>query len=362
MAGQIRTLTRIFEAESSPGGNQEVHTTICQYFDNHPGFQRIASNFGTSGQGFKSSKYFSGSSGENAWAVYRAASGSIKYDVSFVWSWNENYTVNTWTAGTPYGVGMSLAWHSSSASWNGTTGNLGSDTFLTSSKPWKASSVVFPRTNETGGAFATNKNCVAKIVDSTLQTGLWQMTMIGDDDFTYGFLQSADLALVGDARLFFCFGKYTPLTSSYNLPLVVFTSYTIAPQVTTGDTSLSENGGLQNGGISYTTVSGVRSFQLNYPLKAGRRAPRPARDLYGNSENRLAYIYPVTLYSYETSHYHQLGTIPGFYACAGNAFGNIQDVSRSYLSLKIENPTGNNCSFVLPFTGSSDFFLRGTFE
>lgn len=363
MAGPVRTLTRVFESDGPAVGNREVHATLCQYFDEHPGFQRVASNYGTSGQGFLSSRYFSGSSGENAWAVYRAMSASIRYDCSVVWSYNENYTVNTWLAPTTYGVGVAIAWHSSSASWNGTTANTGSDYFLTASKPWKTGSTVFPRINGTGGTYATNKNGLLKIIDGGIASQLWQMTIIGDNDTTYGFLQSADAAIIGDARYFFVFGLYSPYTASYTLPLFMLSAYTMAPKYTTGDTTLSEIGSNQNGGISYTTTSDVRSFQVNYLTNVSRRAPRAAPEIYSLDEaNHRAYIYPIALYSYETSHYHQLGVIPNLFACAGNAFGNIQDVSRSYVTLKIENTTGNNCSFVLPFTGSTDFFLRGTFE
>lgn len=363
MAGQIRTLTRVVQPTTNDDGAREIFATIVQYFNEHPNFQRIASKYGTNGTGLGSALLFSGSSGEQAFAVFRTLSSSVTYDVSVCWSWTTNYTVGTWTGTQTYGAGLMLAFHSSSAAWSGSVNNNGNDAFFTSSKPWKAGSIVFPRGNSTGGTWATNMNAPLKMGDLTVNQ-LWQLTVLGDDETTYMFAQSADASLIGDARHFWAFGKYAPLTSSYNLPLFMLGAYTLDPIFDIGNPTNETIASYQNGGIAYVSGTGTKTFRLSYLLNAPRRAPRPAEILYGSiGNNYRSYGFPVQLSSYESGHYHQLGILSGVYVVGASAFGNLQDVSRSLVTFKIENNSNSrNISLALPFSGSIDFFLRGAFE
>lgn len=362
MTGQIRTFTRTFYPTSSQQSVGEAFVTFIQYFDNHPSFQRIASNFGISGQGFGNTFLFSGSVGEEAFAIYRAVSSSIQYDVSFYWSYNF-YSLNRWTdPSINYGLGMQLAWHSSSQPWSGTSTNTGADVFTTNNKPWKSGSVVLPRINGSGGATVTNKNGVLKIIDSSLTTNnLWQLTIIGDDDTTHAFFQNASENGQGSAQKFITFGKYTPYTSSYTLPLVAYSVETFDSTTAIGSTSDGDVSSTANGGLSYTTSSDCRSFKINFPIYAPERTPRVATNLL-NETNKRAYIYPVSLTTYEAGHYNLVGVLSGVYVSSQNAFGNIQDVSRSFVTIKMPSLNINNLCIVLPFSGSADFFLRGAFE
>lgn len=365
MPGPIRTLTRAFQPVDVNQGHAEVFSTFVQYFDSHPGFDRIASKYGTNGGGLKAPLFFSGSSGEQAFAIYRAMSSSITYDLSFVWSYNNNYSANTWTGAQTYGFGVMMAFHSSSAAWSGSVNNNGSDAFFTNSKPWKAGSVVFPRGNNSGGTWATNMNAPLKAISSGIQYDeLWQMTIIGDNETTYAFLQTADQAVIGDARHLMLFGTYLPLTSAYNLPLVMLAASAMDPTADFGSTTDDGLASNQNGAISYVSGTGSKICRISFLQNAARRPPRPAEIIYSSiGGNTHAYKFPVVLRSYEASHYHQLGVLSGVFAVAASAFGNIQDVSRSMVTMKINNAVNSrNLSFAFPFSGSTDFFLRGTFE
>lgn len=359
MAGPLRTITRIFEPTSFPNGNRELHSIFVSYFDGHPGFQRIASNYGTSGTGLSGSFVFSGSSGENAWVVYRAVSSSIPYDIAFVWSYYDVYASNTWTESTNYGFGFSMAWHPSLQAWSGSVNNNGLDTFFTADKPWKSGSIVFPRANGSGGTYVTNKNCVLKPYGDSIENDqIWQLTIIGDNDATFAFLQNSDQNLIGDARYFFAFGQYTPLSSSFNLPLFCLSFEDLNKNNDIGSTANGQVAYNANGGISYSTTSDVRTFRVEYPQYASRKAPRPAASLFPIGNN-ITYKFPINLISWESGHYHHVGILSGCFVVPANAFGNLQDISRSYVSLK-PKMTGNVC-LLLPFSGSADFFLKGSF-
>lgn len=362
MPGPLRTFSNVFQPENAPDYCRELHAGVVKYFDAHPGFQRIASNYGVttgiSGSGLSGSYAYVSASAENAWVVYRAVSSSISYDLAFVWSYSVNYAPNTWTAATTYGPGMALAYHPSGA-WSGSIGNTGTDTFFSASTPWRSGSFVMPRANSQGGFTPTTKNSLMKFMPSGAPSGLLQFYILGDNETTYMWLQGADSSLVGDVNCFAAFGQYQPLTQSYNLPLFGYAGTTLPAATVFGGVTASDPGGTAAGGLSYTTESDFRSYKMEYPIYAAKRAPRPAPSLL--ETNSKAYGFPVTLSSFEAGHYHNVGILSGVYAIAGNAFGNIQDVSRSFVSVKITN-SPQNVSFLLPFSGSTDFFSKGTFE
>jgi len=366
MPGPIRTFTRLFEPTDAVISERELFTTFVQYYDRHPNFTRIASNYGTNGTGLENSYFFSGSSGEQAFVIFRSVSSSKNYDIALMWSYNSNYTAGTWTGNQTFGAGIMMAWHSSSAAWSGSVNNNGTDAFLTSSRPWKTGSVVFPRANSVGGTWATNQNAPLKLVSTVLSLNdLWQVTVIGDDETTYAFAQSADASIIGDSRYFWAWGTYTPLTSAYNLPLFMYCGSSVRPEVNFGEINDERiNSPPFNGGVAYISGSdvGSRTGRLSSLLNAPRRAPRPASILMDGVNDR-SYGFPILLSSYESGHYHQLGVLSGVLAIGASAFGNLQDVSRSYVTFKIENTTNSrNFSFALPYSGSIDYFLRGTFE
>lgn len=139
---------------SNPDRNRNIHAEIVQAFDAAPGWQRLASNYGSGGTGLEASGQAS-PSGEEAWAVWRNVSGSQAYDIAVKWSWNNYYSAGEFEGGAAnYGVGLTLAFHSSSQAWNGTTNDDGSDSFP-SGQPWKSGSLIFPRQNASGGVHQT---------------------------------------------------------------------------------------------------------------------------------------------------------------------------------------------------------------
>jgi len=362
MPGPIRTFSNTFLVETlstDQNIDREVFSSINSYFERHPGFTRIASNFGTSGTGLSGSFAYVSRSGENAWSIYRTLSSSVPYDISFVWSQAVNYTPNTWTNLSTFGLGMSLAHHVSGA-WSGSVGNVGTDTFTLASNPWRSGSFVMPRANAQFGATAINKNSVMKLISSVIANQIYQVFIVGDNETTYFWLQNGSQTQVGDTICFAAFGTYTPITSSFNLPLFGFSASSLESNVIIGSLTASNIGFTGNsGGASYTTNSDFRSFILNYPNFAPRQAPRVSPDL-SSIANTRALAFPISISTFDSGHFQNVGFLSGVYAVAGNAFGNIQDVSRSFVSFKIRN-TPSQLSFLLPFSGSTDFFLKGTY-
>lgn len=359
MPGPLRTFSNAFVPDTSANFCREIHAGLNTYFERHPGFTRIASNYGTSGTGLSGSYAFVSQSGENAWSIFRAVSSSIPYDIALVWSYSANYITNTWTSASPFGIGLALAYHPSGA-WSGSVGNNGTDTFFSASTPWRSGSIVCPRPNAVGGTTPITKNSVLKVAPSAIGTNLIQFYVVGDNETTYTWIQNAEASIIGDVTSFCAFGTYTPFTSSYNLPLFGFSTTNMTPSVLIGNLTASEPGSTNNsGGVTYDTTSDFRSFYINFPLNAPKKAPRPAPELGGTS-NSKAFAFPVSINGFEAGHHHQLGILSGVYVVAGNAFGNIQDVSRSFVSIK--PALTQNFSFLLPYSGSTDFFLKGTFE
>lgn len=90
----------------SPSRTRNIHAEIVQLFDSAPGWQRIASNYGTGGTGFDATGG-TAPSGEEAFVVYRSVSGSQSYDVAIKWSWSSFYATNVFEGGNSnWGVGI----------------------------------------------------------------------------------------------------------------------------------------------------------------------------------------------------------------------------------------------------------------
>jgi hypothetical protein len=357
MAGQIRSLVRLIDGTNAANISQKLHAAFVEYFDAHPNYQRIASNFGTNGQGLASLSYLTGWSGENALAVYRTLSSSIPYDFAFVWSWNNFYSNGTWTGANSYGFGFSMAWHSSSQAWSGSINNNGNDSFFTSSRPWKSGSIVFPRANGPGGTWATNQNAPLKPFAISLAANLYQLIIVGDDDHTYSILQLTDRAQIGNAYFFFAFGQYLPATSSYNLPLMCFAFETLTKNSAIGSLTTAEINN-QNGGISYSTSSNVRTFAIDYPQHCPRLQTIPATAFFSSSIS-TSYRYPISLWGFESEHGLPLGVLSGCWVGQRMAIGNLQNPNGEYFSFVGQIP--GSLSMILATSGAIDCFTKGIF-
>lgn len=208
------TARAIYPVTSSgnPAQNRDIFGEAVKFFDSIPSWQRIASQSGSAGTGLGTTGD-PNPAGEEAWAVWRALSSSQPFDVIMKWSWSSFYASNQLEIGSSnYGVGLAIAFHSSSAPWNGTTNNNLADVITTPGEPWKSGSVIFPRQNEQNGSNATegDRQYVAAIsIDPTTH----RMICVGDNDWFFIHLSQSS----NDTRWFY-FGPYIPLTTSYSEP------------------------------------------------------------------------------------------------------------------------------------------------
>jgi len=361
MAGPIRSLSRTFVDVSGDGFHRDCHYTLVKYFEEHPGFQRLACNYGVSsnisGSGLSGSLYAQGRSENNAFAVFRAVSASLAYDVAVVWTQNVSYAANSWTAGTTYYFGVALAYHVSGA-WSGSINNNGTDRITTASQPWRSGSVVFPRSNSDAGSYVTNKNAVMKPA-AIATTGTPQMFVVGDNDVTYFWMTDASAKLDGGATSVAGFGTYVPVTSSYTLPLFAFAGGHLNTTNTYGSTTATELTNLP-GGVSYTVQNDVRTLQLHYPVYAPIPAQRPPSQISGELTS-FTWGFPISVSSYEANHYHLLGHLSGVYVGPTNTFGNMQDISQSCVTMKISN-SPSSLSLLMPSSGTTIFYQDGPFS
>lgn len=192
----------------NPDKNRDMFGEAVKFFDQIPSWQRIASNSGSAGSGLGTTGDPS-PSGEEGWAVWRALSASQPYDVIIKWSWSSFYAANQLEIGTSnYGFGIGVAFHSSSAAWNGTSDNDLADTFP-NGQPWKSGSLIFPRQNEQGGVHATegDREYVAAF---SIDPVIGRMVCVGDDDWFFMHLSAS----TADTRWFY-FGPYTPISATY---------------------------------------------------------------------------------------------------------------------------------------------------
>ena len=363
MPGPINSLSRIVDLKTSEA-NAQILSLIIEYFDKHPGFVRIASNYGFwntfSGSGLRGASSFVSQSKDNAWAVYRTLSSSVPYDLSFISNYNTGYIAGTWVGGNNYGIGVQMAYHPSGA-WSGSVGNNGKDGFYTPSKPWRSGSIVFPRQNAEFGTDAINKNAVLKIFPSTM-ANFFQFFITGDNETTYIWSQDPFQYQVGDGQYFSCFGTYVPLTSSFDLPLFGFTTTQLQKNQQLGYVSQSDptNGIATQGGMSYLKSSDFRSFSLKWQSFAPEKITKSALI----KKDASVFASPISIIAFDpiAKDYQNVGIISGVFVLPIHTFGNVQDVSRSCVSVKMNMLADNLSSpILLPFSGSADFCLRGSF-
>ena len=188
---------------------------IANFLDNHPAYSRVASYYG-GGTGWLDS-------GEKTFGVWRNNSSSYgKWDIFVGWSYNSypNSSNPFWKISVSnFGVGIGIAAHSTSVAWQGTTNNDGTDTFGNFvSHPWKTGSVIFPATNGKHGTNSIIKNAMLPFRYNA-GTGTSRIHAIGDND-NLAFLYSEANDSVFNYAFYFC--EYTPVTSSYVFPYMMY--------------------------------------------------------------------------------------------------------------------------------------------
>lgn len=255
MAGPIyqRQHTLIFGADAL-GINRQVFYNTTLLLESSSYYQRIASNWGLGA----AASNFSGS-GEKAFGVWRSVSSSEPHDIFLCWCYNSASNVKagsepTWSIlNTNFGVAIAVGWHSSSVAWNGTTNNNGADTF--GDAFFKSHSVVFPYANGAAQtATVATRNAATPFYDGT-DTSL---RMYGAADYDGFCLFLSGVAGGGfDTQL--VFDRYTPITSSYDLPYIFSVGYA-ANRGFPKETAL----GAANSGLSRVKVNEFRLTNNGY--------------------------------------------------------------------------------------------------
>lgn len=257
---------------TNPNRNRNIHAEMVKVLDSAPGWQRIASNYGTGGTGLDATGQ-ANPSGEEAWAVWRNVSGSTAHDVAIKWSWTNFYTAGQFEGGASnWGVGLSVAFHSSSQAWNGSTNNNGSDTFP-SGQPWKSGSLVFPRQNASGGVHQTegDREYMGLFSLSLAQGNM--ISVVDNDNIFFAYNDTNVSNSAGTHETVFYFGKYTPESGSNVLfPYIYFCEEAssspgniFVPLYPYG--GLTENNDRNHGlGFVSSSIPDVTNFILSYGL------------------------------------------------------------------------------------------------
>jgi len=285
MSGPIHTLKNYLVTGSSANDrNLNLFNGVSQFFDTHPGFQRIASNTG------------SPPDGNNAFRVWRAVSGTNKFDVICKWSWNQFWT--DWTINADFGVGLAVGAHSSGEAWNGTTNNPED---LHPNPPFKAGSAVMARQVSAGGDISGSKDYFSTIAGST--TADYQLMQASGDNDSFTF--ALDEGNNGAVNFIFHFERFIPVNNKYTLPFFLWTSNGTANTwlertITYGNTSNTSN---QDAALLYISNS-QGSVTASIPLPESVRV-----DYYVNYSSPIplstSFVpsvleYPILLVSQET--------------------------------------------------------------
>jgi len=231
MTGPIRSEWAKFASPYSAQTWGNVFSWVAQYFDNHPGYIRIASNYGLSGSGFGFQPYQTDYPRGGAFGVWRNVSSSLQTGIAgepegvpcfdFAMTLGDNsafmdYT-SSWLPASQPGVWYTIAWHSSSAAWNGTTANNGQDVWTTT--PWKSGSISLCRTNGSG-AFASASLSSLTRLDSTDNLPPSDALITGDNDTTCIAFRTPNV-LNSEFSIVNVFGGYQRFTGSCDVPLVL---------------------------------------------------------------------------------------------------------------------------------------------
>jgi hypothetical protein len=339
-------------AFSSLGG---MFVACKDYFDNHPGFRRIASYSGSLPSSGFDAVWGDNPLGERAFCVWRAVSASNNvdstlvpngvptFDIAISVAYNEVTTTNprSWKSTLDYGLTFSMAWHQSSRSWAGTANNNGTDTFTAgAAAPFSASSIVLPRVNGASGTDATNRNGMITIDDATFSVTNPNMFFTGDND-TVSIIFKPDTQPYCKAIIF---GGYQRVSSAFREPLFLWDG---TPRGTDIGSSLDRTGG----GCITTASNGGRVARIDYPRSFGNTNDTGTKE---NLDLSVVVEFPITIFQYETSHYRPAGYLHNISASLLNTQAPLfyGSGSNQRLIAKIAGTGDTNVCLTFPWSGS----------
>lgn len=281
------SVDHVTNASTAANANQEFFTNLFRFYNgplrSGSYVELVALNYGLSGTGMNFHNE-NNPFGENAWVCWRVRSGSVPAGEPSIRRAHDYYVFFQWadtsafgaapgapaviSAGTTDGVGVQIAWRADGGNpWNGTSAGAGADTKGTPVWTAGTSSVyVLPRSNGTGGTYATNKQNCYRIYDLATTATSYRYHFIADRDCFVTFIDSGDNTSY-DASLIF--GTFEPIsgivTSSGNpgqMPMAMFGSSAaagVAINANYGDTAGST---AANGGTVPLKPSGVETSAL----------------------------------------------------------------------------------------------------
>jgi hypothetical protein len=254
---------------------KNLFASVVRYFDNHPGYARIASNYGVGGTGLGFT-WQTGKPGDGAFAVWRAMSSSYtttssnpdsvpRYDIVFVLGVTNIAITSSWEPAGNVGVWYTIAFHSSSlAAWNGTTNNNGLDNWTT--RPWKTTSLVLCRSNGSGGNGSTTFKGLTLLDTNPGTDSHGEILITGDYDTTAIAIRKENSGVPWSKVCIF--GGYQRVTASTDVPLVNLkfppfaeTYHTEAGFQSYGVLTYSAN----DVGIVASSSIGVKKLAIDYP-------------------------------------------------------------------------------------------------
>lgn len=202
MSGPIHTIKNYLITGSSGNElNQRTYEGVALFFDTHPGYQRIAWNTGSI-------------DGNNAFKVWRAVSGTQKFDVILRWSYTDYW--DAWSVYSDYGVGLAVGAHDSGEAWNGTTNNPND---VPAVPPFKPTSIVMARQVACGGNITASKDAFHLVGPGNTIPHYMLMNGSGDNDsFTFIFDEDNN----GTNNFLLHFERFIPVNSDYTFPFFFY--------------------------------------------------------------------------------------------------------------------------------------------
>lgn len=316
MSGPIHTLknyliTGSFGVET----NRRFFEGVAQFFDGHPGYQRIA---------WKDD----GVGGEENFKVWRAVSGTQKFDVIVKWSFNDFWS--SWNIGNAYGVGIAIGAHDSGEAWNGTTNNP-TDAAVT--PPFKAGSIVMARSVAVGGDITGSKDTFFHFSED----GVSHYTLLnasGDND---SFTIVLDVGNTGVVTHLFHFERFVPVNPEYKFPYFLYTNGNtplgwFEANTTYGSLTLAD---AKDACVAYISTSGGSvTGSLPIPEKVQLDFQSDYSFPFAISTSYFPYVseYPIALISMETG---------------GEYVGHLSALRRTYQQIRSYSRLDNQTRMVI---------------
>ena len=321
--------------------------------------------------------------GENAWMCWKIPSGSAPdgslsaraydYYVLMSWCWNNNPNTGKgspmlFNGTTNGGVAYAVAWRDDGLSpWNGTTFSTQSNISLGYGQDTLGSSIwtagtsslrVFPRSNGTGGSFATNKNNLALIWDGNPSVNQnFRMHVISDRDSLFTIIDNLDNSNYDSWAMWGIYDTIAGFTTGVGgmvpMPMYAVSNHTntyIQLSTVYGDTagtSTTQGGVVAQPAKMTQTVRGWRNDRYNNIVFSAASSLEANPQFTSGSFD----FFRVPVIMYETPDFGLVGYINSFYETM-NCNTNLANATLTLAALG-QTPSNNVPIWIVPWGGNS---------